>query len=176
MISIDPITDEWNVVTYPDETQKPMNQYKIIQEKLINDFVINWFTISKDKQINDARWMECTIEECGDPEQFNPNNTTCALACKSSSDVFQEFQNNVLPIYNAMINQADETWRITRKQFMPVIVSENGGQWQMYATVQSAVMGQFSVLAFIDVARDIKLYPATFGYYVKQFNSYRISQ
>ena len=177
LISIDPITDDWNVVTYPKEKQKEVyQQYEFIQEKLVNDFVVNWFTISSNKQINEDRWSECSVDECGDPEQFNPANTYCALVCKSDSAVFKDFQDNVLPLYRAMINQASETWRIVGKQILPIKMSENGSQWQVYIVIQSAVMGQFNVLAFVDIARRIDMYPATFGYYVKQYNSYRITQ
>ena len=176
LISVDPITDEWNIVAYPNESSKPKKQYEIIQEKLINDFVVNWFTISGDKQINQSRWTECSVEECDDPEQFNPENTNCALACRCDADVFKSFHDNVLPLYNAMIDQASETWRVVGKQILPIKVSENTSKWQVYAKISSATMGYFDVLAFIDIERDTDFYPANLGYYVKQFNSYRITQ
>lgn len=172
LIAVDPITDEWNVVAYPDESQKPVQRYEIIQEKLVNDFVVNWFTVANDKSVNDARWMECSVDECGD-EQFNPNNTTCALACQCDESVFKDFIDNVLPQYRILT----ESWRVGGKQIMPVVVSEQGGKWQVYATIQSPSTNRyFNILGFIDVARDVNLYPATFGYHIKQFNSYRITQ
>lgn len=176
LISIDPITTEWTVVAYPNELQKPIQRYQVIQEKLVIDFVSNWFTVSKDKQINESRWTECSIEECDNAKQFNPANNQCALSCRCSADVFQEFSNNVLPEYIATNERGDNTWHV-QQQPLPIAVSENDGKWQVYATITSPERRQqFAVLVFIDVARDINLYPATFGYYIKQFNSYRITQ
>lgn len=176
LISIDPITDEWNIIAYPNESKQPIEQYKIIQEQLADDFVLNWFTISNDKQINESRWESCSIEECSLPEQFNSQNTNCALACRCSAEVFKEFTTKVLPTYKEITAQSPEVWQV-KKQFTPIIVSENSGKWQVYATVISTTRKQkFDVLGFIDIARDVDSYPATFGYYVKQFNSYRITK
>jgi hypothetical protein len=176
LISIDPITDEWNIVAYPNETHKPKQRYEFMQEKLVNDFIINWFTISNNKEINESRWMECSVDECKDAEQFNPENTLCALMCKCDSAVFKEFNTNVLPLYNAIVNDGAETWRVVGKMFTPVVVLEDTGKWQVHAVIQSSKRGYFEILGFIDIARNTDLYPATFGYYVKQFNSYRITQ
>lgn len=175
LISVDPFTDDWTVIAYPHETQKPKEQYEIIQEKLVNDFVINWFTISSNQQINESRWKKCSVAECADLRQFNPTNIDCAVSCKSSDVLFQEFSKKVLPQYMAMIERAGETWDI-KKNILPIMVSENASKWQVHITIKSKTMGIFNVLAFIDIERDINLYPATFGYYVTQFNSYRVEQ
>ena len=181
LVSIDSITDDWTTVAYPKEQDSDSyQQYEFIQEKLINDFVLNWFTISSDNQINSDRWAECSSDECSEPQQFNPENILCVLSCKSDSLVFHEFKTKVFPQYEALIRQQSETWRVIGKQFLPIIVSEDGGQWQVYTTIKtsspSGLGRQFDTLTFIEIARDTKSYPATFGYYIKQFNSYRITQ
>ncbi len=173
LISVDPFTDDWVVVAYPEES-KTVSQYRYVQEKLINDFVVNWFTISEDTEKNELRWYDCSVEECKAAEQFNPSNIKCAISCNSDKNVFTDFQKKVLPDYRAMINIANETWTVKNKSFTPIIVSENEGKWQVYVSVNSKVMGEFKILIFADIARDINNYPATFGYYVKQFNAYRI--
>ena len=44
------------VVAYPNKNAvNTVNQTQIIQEKLVNDFVTNWFTISKNKKINESK-------------------------------------------------------------------------------------------------------------------------
>ena len=176
LVSIDPITDDWNIIAYPNESKQPIEQYKIIQEQLVDDFVLNWFTISDDKQTNESRWDSCSVEECSSPEQYNSKNTNCALACRCNSEVFKEFTSKVLPMYKEITAQGPEVMQV-RKQFIPIAVSETGSKWQVYATVISVTRKQqFDVLGFIDIARDVDSYPATFGYYVKQFNSYRITK
>jgi hypothetical protein len=182
LISINPITEDWTVVAYPGEKEKPIPQYHYIQEKLVHDFVKDWFTISADMDLNEQVWEKCSVEECNNPEQFNPNNKICALSCKSSAPVFAEFEKKVLPNYRARIAEANEKWSISSRGSSKGIlinqnmVSENSSKWQVYTIVNSSVFGNFSVLIFVDIEREIGKYPATFGYYINQFNAYRIVQ
>lgn len=177
LISTDPFTNEWSVVTYPGKnSNNKIEQYQIIQEKLVADFVTNWFTISADAKDNEARWGECSTEECSLPDQFNPNNTDCALYCASDIQLFNDFVSYVLPEYTARIQQASETWRVVNTNIIPNIVNEKYGSWRVYANVHSSVSGYFNVLIFVDVYRSNDSYPATFGYYVKDFNAYRVTQ
>lgn len=177
LISIDPITEEWNVVAYPGEKQKSVPQYQYIQEKLVNDFVKDWFTISAVQEINKDVWQECSVEECNSPELFNPNNKVCALSCKSSQIVFDTFTQKVLPDYKARIAQANETWKTNGMLIItPVFVSEHQGKWQVYTKIDSSVSGVFNVFIFVDVERDTDSYHSTFGYYINKFNSYRIAR
>lgn len=176
LISIDPFTEEWTVIAYPDKKEQSVPRYQYIQEKLINDYAIDWFTISNDPSLNEQIWEECSIDECSIPEQFNPNNKTCAIACKSSEKLFETFTQKVLPDYRARITQAQETWKLVKKQIKAVAVSENGGYWRISAIINSSVNGNFEVLVFVNVAQDTTLYPATFGYYINQFNAYRIAR
>lgn len=178
LISINPITEDWNVIAYPGEKEKPVKQYQYIQEKLVHDFVKDWFTISDDMETNEQIWQKCSAEECGDSEQFNPTTKKCAISCKSDISVFDVFVKNIIPNYRARINQAKEKWSVSPRGLLinPAIVSENSSKWQVYATVNSSVMGNFDILIFVDVERNIDLYPATFRYYINQFNSYRMAQ
>ena len=179
LISVNPITEDWTVIAYPGEKEKPVPQYQYIQEKLVHDFVKDWFTISENKKTNEDIWKKCSEEECKQSEQFNPMNKVCAISCKSNEKVFESFSTKVIPNYQDRIAQANEKWSILPSKGILInqnIVSENRSRWQVYAVINSSVFGNFDVLVFVDVERNIDLYPATFGYYISQFNSYRITQ
>ncbi len=177
LISIDPITDEWTVVAYPGKTFKDtFEQSHIIQEKLVDDFITNWFTISRDKNVNELRWQRCDDEDCSDSMQFNPENISCSLFCNSNTKLFEEFSNNVLPEYKARVEQRSERWNVIKKNIKLDYSSEQGSIWQVFAVVHSSVNGVFNVLAFVTVAREPNSHPATLGYYVQDFNAYRVNQ
>lgn len=178
LISVNPLTEDWTVIAYPGEKEKSIPQYQYIQEKLVHDFVKDWFTISGNMETNERIWKKCSNDECRASIQFNPNNKICALSCKSDATVFDDFIKNVLPNYRARVDQAKEKWNLQQKGILinQIMVSEKGSKWQVYAVVNSSVMGNFDVLIFVDVERNIDLYPSTFGYYINQFNSYRITQ
>ena len=176
LIAIDPFTEEWSVITYPGKNEnETVHQYQIVQEKLVSDFVTNWFTISDNSQINNSRWNECTIDECTGAEQFNPENTNCAISCKSNEKVFGEFSENVLPEYQKLANIGAQ-WSIGRMLITPPTTpNASGGMWQVYTTIYSTKTQPFDVLAFITIEQDTNKYPSTLGYYISTFNSYRIN-
>ena len=177
LISVDPLTDNWLVIAYPKKNnEKSIETYQIIQEKLVNDFVTNWFTISNNQSENLSRWKKCDSEDCSLPEQFNPQNIDCALFCAASPDLFQQFSTKVLREYNDRIIQAKETWTIVKKDIRPHYVAQNSSAWQVYIEIYSNINGKFNVLAFVDVNRSQDEYPTTLGYYIEKFNSYRIQQ
>ena len=174
LISVDPFTEEWSVITYPNKSQKEsIHQYQIVQEKLVRDFVTNWFTISGDMNENEERWQSCAVEECADNEQFVPGNITCAISCKSADNVFESFNENVLPDYRAYAG-ASGTWTVGRMLITPSAVNQTSGTWQAVVSVQPALSAAFQALVFITIEQDQNKYPATLGYYIKEFNSYRI--
>ena len=168
LISIDPLTDRWNVVAYPKKKyEKSIEQYQIIQEKLVSDFVTNWFTISRKQSENQARWKECTKTDCAMPGQYNPQNINCALFCSADFELFKQFSTKVLPEYTARIDQASETWTIEKRNIVPHYVTPNASAWQVYIDVKSNISGKFNVLIFMKIERNADSYPATLGYYIK---------
>lgn len=174
LISVDPFTNGWEVVTYPGKNKKEtIQQYQIIQEKLVRDFVTNWFTISGDSKEDEKRWQSCEIEDCSSGNQFAPDNTTCALSCKSSESVFEEFTKNVLPDYRAYV-QSSGKWSVERMLITPNSVNQTSGNWQVIVSIQPAMSAPFDALVFVTIEQDQNKYPATLGYYVTSFNSYRI--
>lgn len=177
LISIDPLTEEWTVVTYPKKNfETTIDQSQIVQEKIVSDFVTNWFTISPRQSENTARWAECDASDCDAPEQYNPQNMECALFCVANPDLFAQFTQKVLPEYTARINQAAEVWTIEKRDIRPYYVTPDASAWQVYIEMHSNISGTFNVLAFIDVKRDMDTHPATLGYYIEDFNSYRLTK
>lgn len=176
LISIDPFTEEWSVVTYPNKNLKEtIPQYQIVQEKLVRDFVTNWFTISTDSDENENRWKQCDASDCSASEQFNPDNITCAIFCKSDESVFKEFSENVLPDYKSIIVPQSGKWGVGGMLITPTKITQTSGTWQAHATIYPTLSAPFNVLTFITIEQDSTKYPATLGYYVKTFNSYRIN-
>lgn len=174
LISIDPFTEEWTVVAYPGKNKKEsVQQYQIMQEKLVHDFVTNWFTISGNKNLDENRWQDCDVEDCTQPKQFNPENIYCAISCKSDSLVYKEFTEKILPQYRTL-TQASGRWTVGPMLITPIDVNQASGTWQVYATIYSNKTTAFDVLVFITIERDQTKYPATLGYYIKNFNSYRV--
>lgn len=176
LISIDPFTDEWSVITYPGKDKKEsVQQYQIMQEKLVRDFVTNWFTISGNADENEKRWQDCDIEECATDTQFKPGNIQCAISCKSNEDVFENFSKNVLPEYRTYASSAGK-WTVGPKLITPTTnpVGQTHSTWQVVTTIYPAMSAPFNVLTFITIKQDQSKYPATLGYHITQFNSYRI--
>lgn len=184
LISVDPFTEEWSVITYPGKSEKEsVQQYQIVQEKLVHDFVTNWFTISADEKTNEARWQQCDTEECAQSEQFNPDNIKCAMSCKSDSSVFETFEKNVLPDYKTYANSGGK-WVVNKMLITPPyvpksdkrkkVVNTTTGTWQVVVSIQPSMSAPFDALVFITIEQDLDKYPATFGYYIANFNSYRI--
>lgn len=176
LISVDLFTNEWNVIAYPGKnTKETLQRYQVIQEKLVSNYVINWFSISKNPETNESRWNECSSDDCYSPEQYNPENINCALYCTSEDKLFQQFKTKVAPEYMALIKDRNETWTVGNMMITATDISEDKSSWQVYATIHSSSVGNFNVLSFIEIERDANMYPATLGYFVKDFNSYRIT-
>ena len=182
LISENPFTNEWTVVTYPGkQATEKIPQYQIVQEKLVSDFIKNWFTISNNRMENEMRWQECAAVDCALPQQYNPNNKECTLFCMSDTKLFDVFKQKVLPEYTARVEQAKEQWDVEKNGYSvmfisPKIVTEKGSAWQVYTRIYSNINGYFNVLAFLTIDHSTDSYPATLGYYVKEFNAYRINQ
>ena len=105
---------------------------------------------------------------------INPDNIKCALFCRSDSAVFEEFSENVLPEYTAYAN-ANGKWTVGRMLITPTMVNQTSGTWQVVTTIYTNMNTAFNVLTFITIEQDQDTYPATLGYYIKSFNSYRIT-
>lgn len=174
LISTDPLTSDWTVVAYPEKNLK-ISPDRIIQETLVSNYVTYWFSINKNNMINEAMWQECDSTDCESADQYNPKNYNCALFCSSAPELYRQFTEKVLPEYRDRIAQASETISV-RSQLItpPTNLKSKAGLWQSYVELESSVNKKFDVLAFIELGYDTDKYPATLGYYVKDFNAYRM--
>jgi len=175
IISTDPLTNDWNVIAYQDKTEsKTIQQYQVIQEKLVSDYVTNWFTISSDNTNNEKRWQTCDETDCDATNQLNPNNLKCLMFCLSSNSLFKEFSEKIVPEYTERMSQKNETWEVQRLLITPSTVTEQIGAWQVYAKIKSNINGNFNVLVFISVGYNSKSHSSTLGYYIENFAAYRV--
>ena len=174
LISTDPITSDWTVVAYIQDNQKIATN-TIVQETLVANYVDYWFSIYKNNEINEEMWQPCKPTDCDKVNQYMPGNHKCALFCTSDKDLFNKFTSDVLPEYRNRVNEASETIRVVSRLLTPpTIPDENGGLWQAYVVLESSVNQRFEVLAFIDIAKQVGTHASTMGYYVKDFNAYRM--
>ena len=181
LIAQDPYTFDWDVVAYLDKVEK-VTPSRIIQETIVKKYVQNWFNITRFNALNESLWQECTQNDCAQPEQFDPTNGKCALFCDSSPELFHQFTTKILPEYRIRSSQDAETVIVYDWLFIPpakhdACLPSNIDQclWHAYLKLNSSVRGKFEVLVFIELGYEDGMHPATLGYYVKDFNSYRIS-
>lgn len=176
LISADPMTSDWSIVAYPEKNVK-ITQDNVIQENLVRNYVTHWFSISKNSAINESRWQECVLSDCDDADQYNPKNYRCALFCDSSSELFRRFHNDILPEYRGRVEQASETITVKSQLITPPAIKDKNnksGLWQSYVELESSVNKKFNVLVFIELGYEPGTHLSTLGYYVKDFNAYRM--
>lgn len=169
LISANGDSGEWSVVgrTLPDL------EYSIertMQESVIGNFTKLWFNISIDADENNDRWQKCERMNC-------TGGGTCAIYCAASDELFSRFMYEVLPDYQARLDNG-ETWSVDEKSMVILpagMVSELGGTWQVQVNVNSNLNNLIQVKAFVKVARNNAYYPQTMGFYVADFNAYRVN-
>ena len=177
IIRVDGARGEWNLIGR-DILGQDVPYYRSVQRALVGVFTEKWFTISGDLQQNEKHWGQCSRVDVCNHEITNTfwNDGGCDLYCISGENMYQNFVTNVVPLYRAHISLGDR-WYVDLSKIMIVpngTVSENGGSWVVRAHVRSTLNGDFNIIAYVKVARDISRYPQTLGYYVTGFNSYRI--
>ena len=177
IIHVDGAHGEWNLVGY-DAPEIDIPYYASVQRALVGIFTEKWFTISGDKNLNESNWAGCNRTNiCSQtvPNTFW-NGAGCDLYCISGTDMYQNFTNNVLPSYQSRL-EFGERWYVDMSNITIQPngrITKSGGSWVVNARVHSNLNDDFDIIAYIKVAYDIARYPATLGYYVTKFNSYRI--
>ncbi|MBO7066869.1 MAG: hypothetical protein J6W40_04585 [Alphaproteobacteria bacterium] len=171
------LNDQWRVVMAG--TGRPsakMTSEEVLQQSLLWKFTQNWFNISPEAAVNQAIWNgTCEEEYCASEER---DSHDCAIFCATNNDLFKRFTFTVLPTYRKY-EEANTTWMLVPESMRidPIgYVSPSGGTWQIRATVLINSTSAMDIVAFARVAHSDNAYPDTMGYYVVDFNSYRISQ
>ena len=178
ILATDGINDQWRIIMAGNETPTMhMTDAQLFQQSLVWRFTQDWFSISPNRARNIARWnTECKREYCISDDADTKN---CSIYCSSGDDLFYRFSTNVLPQYQAYAT-AGATWLpVSESMRIDPIgnVSEHGGAWRIQMTILTdGGNGAMDIIAYAKVARNNKYYPAHRGYYVADFNAYRVSQ
>ena len=170
------INDQWRVI-HTKKQQNVVDPNYLFQQFVIWRFTENWFTISPNHDENNMIWNDdCKIEDC---MSSDTPTKKCALFCLSDTILFKHFSQDVLPGYRSL-ESVGSTWMPELKsvRIEPVsTITSVGGTWRIQLTVLLDKNNRaMDIIAYADVNRNIKHFPSTFGYYVKTFNAYRISQ
>lgn len=179
IVSVDDITGQWTVVGH-SHGNGPIEYPALwsFQQSVVGNFAANWFTISEITSENDAMWQTCKRDEmCGEKSKRGFDDKTCTLFCSSGEELFNRFIYDVVPDYQSRVAKG-EYWVVDKTQFQIEPAGEinvSGGTWRILATIKSNISGDMTVFAFAKVARNPENYPQTLGYYVADFNAYKIN-
>ena len=171
------INDRWRIIMSGDASATAkMTDVQIFQQSLIWQFTQNWFNISPSHETNAAVWdTQCKHEDC---MSGGIKAKKCALFCAASDELFYRFSDYVLPNYQAY-EASGATWIVDPESIRiePTgPISNDGGAWQVQATVLTGGTGAMDIVAYAQIGRNVKYFPATRGYFVADFNAYRVSQ
>ncbi len=176
LISTNNDTGEWTLVGRTSETLE-YSATRTIQESVIGNFARDWFLVSDNIAENDKAWKKCEREECAASDAVMFGTRDCAIYCAAGDDVYSRFSYDIVPDYKSRtasgeIVELDEQSMVISPAGR---ISENGGTWQFTATVYSSVRGSMSVKAFVKIARNDNNFPQTMGFYIADFNAYRMN-
>ena len=177
LVSMGTNGEKWTTVAHDNHiTEIPA--YYVLQESVLNKFVRNWFTIQDDILLNQANWAECNRNSPVCLENADEDIETCAIYCTSSNAVFDDFKNVVLPAYSELETNEAAVWSVQKVSVHPAyswkFITETGGLWKIEVWVKTGV----SVTRFMGYARieyNAVQYPRTMGYYISEFNTYRMN-
>ena len=170
--SIDNVTGAWSVVGH-DHGERTITANRAMQESVIAEFTKNWFTVSLNQSENDDLWYGFAEKaEC------NADNrpTNAQIFCASGEELYNYFIYNVVPKYQEHI-AAGEAWSVDVDKIYvneTADVTDGGGTWRVLAQIDSGLYGPIQVMAYITLGNDMINYPSTLGFYVADFNAYRM--
>lgn len=178
LVSINPITSQWDVVGHHHKEIAEITAARALQESVIGKFMHNWFLLSNNEELNNTRWKSCEREtECTPNSNVDVLSEECAIYCISSDDIYLRFVEQIIPGYQMRI-ASGETWEldISSMQITPVGgVNAAGGTWQIRANILSSTRGPITILAYAQVGFASDSYAKTMGYYISDFNAYKIN-
>ena len=171
----DTVNEQWQIVkndTIRNEIKRDTNQ--LIQESVIWNFVQQWFSISGDHGENAALWnMSCNRNKDCDTSAASG---TCKIFCATNETLFSKFTSQVLPTYEYNEKNGIYWTPNTENIRIKLIDTANtSSTWQVQMTVSTSEHEVMDILAYVTLARNLKTYPRTMGYYITDFNSYRLN-
>ena len=169
------INDEWVVIAPSNERPRiEMSRNQVIQQSLLWKFVQDWFLISKDKEVNAKLWdSSCQRTDCDTSDTLTP----CKIFCAVGDELFRRFKQDVLPTYEKIVSNTD-SWspNVDSIRITPVgRVSDAGGTWRVELSVTRGDGTIMNILAYAKIAQSRKFHDSTMGYYITDFNAYRIN-
>ena len=172
------INDQWRVVMAGGENPAmQMTEPQVFQQSLVWRFARNWFGISPNHDTNAAIWAtDCKREYC---VSDIADTRRCAIFCATSDEQFRRFSENVLPQYKELQNTGSTWFPVPDSMRIDPVgrVTDAGGTWRVQLTILTdGATGAIDIVAFAKVARATKYYSKTMGYYINDFNAYRVSQ
>ncbi len=179
LVSINNVTGRWIDVGHSHGNAPfEYSTTRTMQESVVGNFAAKWFMISEDAENNDALWKTCerNVDCIGENTPAYGIND-CAIFCMTSEELFSRFVYDIVPDYqNRFAN--GERWNLDKAniQIEPAsTVSDVGGTWLLRANIQSNMSADINIVAFVKVARNVAFYPQNLGYYVADFNAYKIN-
>jgi hypothetical protein len=161
------IAPDWTIVgRAADRTDRDM----IMQESVALNFARAWFEVSQSADNNEANWCRVLRDECN-ADEARP----CTIYCAAGEDLYDVFLRDVLPDYRVRARDG-KILRLLESSATATPepgTDKNGGIWKLRARVTDGG-APFEILAFVKIAKNAKHYPTTLGYYVADFNSYRM--
>lgn len=177
LVSINQITGQWEIVGHQHTDVQEMTTVQTLQESVIGKFLEYHFFVTDDGIFNANIWQACDRKTACNPATQEMASETCALYCLSSDEVHDNFTKNIVPQYQQRFAQG-EMWTLDTKSLELTPISDitpGGGTWQIRATINSNLFGAIKILAYANVSQNLELYPQTLGYYVADFNAYKIN-
>lgn len=178
LVAVNNVTGQWEIIGHQHDTHIHMTADRALQESLLGQFVRTWFSVTENSEFNSDAWAECNREnECNPNNKHYVGNERCTLYCISSPDIYKTFISAVVPVHQMHATQ-NEFWRpdMSMAQFTPIgEITENGGTWQIRATIFSNISLPIEILAYAQINKDPDVYPKNMGYYVAEFNAYKIN-
>ena len=178
LVSVNDVTGQWEVIGHQHDDHVHMTTDRTLQESVLGNFVRTWFSVAEDGEYNSDVWSECERKtQCNPNHRQYVGNEKCVIYCIASDNVYDTFVSSVMPVHMEHFNH-NAFWRPNMSSivFTPIgEITEKGGTWQIRATVYSNLSVPVEVLAYAQINRDKDIYPKTMGYYVADFNAYKIN-
>ena len=169
VLSTDADTQRLILVSNQEDIKEDLSE-RIIQEYLIVKFLNNWFNVSS-KNLENTIWKKCERDECS----LENLSDRCAIYCETSEELYSKFNNINIPNYTALLESSDK-WALDKdsldiKPFGKI--TNSYGMWIIKGIVKTS-FEKIKFIGFLTILRSNNLYQKNLGFYVQNFNSYRL--
>lgn len=178
LVSIDNLTGQWSIVGHQHEEIKQVSTTRTLQESVIAKFMRNWYLVTTE-EVNTALWQSCEREtECNPKNKTGIDSGKCALYCIAGDEIFNRFIQDVVPVYQISVAAGEMLGLdMSSLQILPVgEITDAGGMWKIRAVIKSSTTKPINILAYARVERNMEKYPQTLGYFVADFNAYKMNR